>query len=103
MKVLTYENVCQTFYICVILCVTCADEFAPEVMLYSVFDLQKLFKGDNEELSVVGRLAAGACAGMTSTLVSFAACEFETFPINCSSYILLAMLQSVFLVHCKHH
>lgn len=34
--------------------------------------LQKLFKGDNEELSVVGRLAAGACAGMTSTLVSLA-------------------------------
>ena len=30
---------------------------------------QKFFKGSNEELSVGGRLAAGACAGMTSTLV----------------------------------
>jgi hypothetical protein len=37
-----------------------------------IFLLQKFFKGDNEELSVVGRLAAGACAGMTSTLVSLA-------------------------------
>lgn len=30
---------------------------------------QKLFKGKGQELSVAGRLAAGACAGMTSTLV----------------------------------
>lgn len=34
------------------------------------FGLQKLFKGTDEELSILGRLAAGACAGMTSTLVS---------------------------------
>ncbi|KAH9325437.1 hypothetical protein KI387_005615, partial [Taxus chinensis] len=31
----------------------------------------KLFKGKNLELSVLGRLAAGACAGMTSTLVTY--------------------------------
>ena len=35
----------------------------------SIFYGQKFFKGSNEELSVGGRLAAGACAGMTSTLV----------------------------------
>jgi len=33
-------------------------------------NLQKIFKGKNKELSVVGRLAAGAFAGMTSTFVS---------------------------------
>lgn len=31
---------------------------------------QKLFRGKDGELSVFGRLAAGACAGMTSTFVS---------------------------------
>lgn len=31
--------------------------------------MQKLFSGGDDELSVIGRLAAGACAGMTSTLV----------------------------------
>jgi len=31
---------------------------------------QKIFKGENGELSVAGRLAAGAFAGMTSTFVS---------------------------------
>lgn len=34
------------------------------------FNLQKLFRGKDGELSVIGRLAAGACAGMTSTFVS---------------------------------
>lgn len=33
-------------------------------------DSQKLFRGQNGELSVVGRLSAGAFAGMTSTFVS---------------------------------
>lgn len=33
--------------------------------------LQKLFQGNDGELSVIGRLAAGACAGMTSTFVSW--------------------------------
>jgi hypothetical protein len=45
---------------------------------YSIFlklnvlhlNLQKLFRGKDGELSVIGRLAAGACAGMTSTFVS---------------------------------
>ncbi|TYJ40129.1 hypothetical protein E1A91_A04G118000v1 [Gossypium mustelinum] len=32
---------------------------------------QKLFKGKDGELSVVGRLAAGACAGMTSTFITY--------------------------------
>lgn len=36
----------------------------------SIFWIQKLFKGKDDQLSVIGRLAAGACAGMTSTLVS---------------------------------
>lgn len=31
--------------------------------------MQKLFRGTDGELSIIGRLAAGACAGMTSTLV----------------------------------
>lgn len=38
-----------------------------EVLL---LDLQKIFRGQNGELSVVGRLTAGAFAGMTSTFVS---------------------------------
>lgn len=32
---------------------------------------QKIFRGADGELSLVGRLAAGACAGMTSTFVRF--------------------------------
>jgi len=36
----------------------------------STLDSQKIFRGENGELSVVGRLAAGAFAGMTSTFVS---------------------------------
>jgi len=36
----------------------------------SIFCIQNLFKGKDDQLSVIGRLAAGACAGMTSTLVS---------------------------------
>jgi len=35
-----------------------------------LLDSQKIFRGENGELSVVGRLAAGAFAGMTSTFVS---------------------------------
>ena len=45
-------------------------ENASYIILLSYIALQqKLFKGKDQELSVVGRLAAGACAGMTSTLV----------------------------------
>jgi len=36
-----------------------------------------LFKGKDGELSVIGRLAAGACAGMTSTFVSNSSVEME--------------------------
>ena len=32
--------------------------------------IQKLFRGEDGQLSVLGRLGAGACAGMTSTLVT---------------------------------
>ncbi|KAJ6407743.1 hypothetical protein OIU84_011107 [Salix udensis] len=32
---------------------------------------KKLFRGKDAELSVIGRLAAGACAGMTSTFVTY--------------------------------
>lgn len=39
-------------------------------MEVSSLNFQKLFKGKDGELSVIGRLAAGACAGMTSTFVS---------------------------------
>ncbi|KAF8397295.1 hypothetical protein HHK36_016208 [Tetracentron sinense] len=41
------------------------------VQLFAYETYKKLFRGENEELSVVGRLAAGACAGMTSTLVTY--------------------------------
>lgn len=41
------------------------------VQLFAYEAYKRLFKGDDEELSVVGRLAAGACAGMTSTLVTY--------------------------------
>lgn len=41
------------------------------VQLFAYEFYKKFFKGKNEELSVLGRLAAGACAGMTSTLVTY--------------------------------
>ncbi|CAA6669468.1 unnamed protein product [Spirodela intermedia] len=41
------------------------------VQLFSYEVYKKLFKGTDEELSILGRLAAGACAGMTSTLVTY--------------------------------
>ncbi|XP_024390888.1 probable envelope ADP,ATP carrier protein, chloroplastic isoform X2 [Physcomitrium patens] len=41
------------------------------VQLFAYEAYKKLFKGEDEELSIVGRLAAGACAGMTSTLVTY--------------------------------
>ncbi|KAK1264918.1 hypothetical protein QJS04_geneDACA011475 [Acorus gramineus] len=40
-----------------------------QLFAYEVY--KKLFRGADGELSVVGRLAAGACAGMTSTLVTY--------------------------------
>ncbi|XP_068668566.1 thylakoid ADP,ATP carrier protein, chloroplastic-like [Aristolochia californica] len=41
------------------------------VQLFAYETYKKLFRGKDGELSVVGRLAAGACAGMTSTLVTY--------------------------------
>ncbi|KAM7463968.1 hypothetical protein LguiA_032089 [Lonicera macranthoides] len=41
------------------------------VQLFAYETYKKLFKGKNDELSVIGRLAAGACAGMTSTFVTY--------------------------------
>jgi solute carrier family 25 phosphate transporter 23/24/25/41 len=41
------------------------------VQLFAYETYKKLLKGDREEISVVGRLTAGACAGMTSTLVTY--------------------------------
>ncbi|KAJ6968885.1 hypothetical protein NC653_036760 [Populus alba x Populus x berolinensis] len=40
------------------------------VQLFAYETYKNLFKGKDGELSVIGRLAAGACAGMTSTFVS---------------------------------
>ncbi|KAI3988900.1 hypothetical protein MKX01_016471 [Papaver californicum] len=42
---------------------------AAQLFAYEAY--KKLFKGDGAELSILGRLAAGACAGMTSTLVTY--------------------------------
>lgn len=41
------------------------------VQLFAYETYKNLFRGDNKELSVIGRLAAGACAGMTSTFVTY--------------------------------
>lgn len=41
------------------------------VQLFSYEVYKKLFRKKNGELSVIGRLAAGACAGMTSTFVTY--------------------------------
>jgi hypothetical protein len=46
-------------------------QVAYSCLIYLCAGIQKLLKGDREEISVVGRLTAGACAGMTSTLVSY--------------------------------
>ncbi|CAI9782448.1 unnamed protein product [Fraxinus pennsylvanica] len=48
----------------------------PHIIPYSGAQLfadetcKKLFRGSDGDLSVIGRLAAGACAGMTSTFVT---------------------------------
>ncbi|XP_058106994.1 thylakoid ADP,ATP carrier protein, chloroplastic-like isoform X2 [Magnolia sinica] len=41
------------------------------VQLFAYESYKKLFRGKDGELSVVGRLVAGACAGMTSTIVTY--------------------------------
>ncbi|XP_058209526.1 probable envelope ADP,ATP carrier protein, chloroplastic [Rhododendron vialii] len=41
------------------------------VQLFAYDTYKKLFSGKDGELSVIGRLAAGACAGMTSTFVTY--------------------------------
>jgi solute carrier family 25 phosphate transporter 23/24/25/41 len=46
-------------------------QVADSCLIYLCAGIQKLLKGDREEISVVGRLTAGACAGMTSTLVTY--------------------------------
>nr|XP_043637079.1 thylakoid ADP,ATP carrier protein, chloroplastic-like [Erigeron canadensis] len=41
------------------------------VQLFAYDTYKKLFRGTDAELSLIGRLAAGACAGMTSTFVTY--------------------------------
>ncbi|XP_011047457.1 PREDICTED: probable envelope ADP,ATP carrier protein, chloroplastic [Populus euphratica] len=41
------------------------------VQLFAYETYKNMFKGKDGELSVIGRLAAGACAGMTSTFVTY--------------------------------
>ncbi|KAK6943503.1 Mitochondrial substrate/solute carrier [Dillenia turbinata] len=41
------------------------------VQLFAYETYKKLFAGKDGQLSVIGRLAAGACAGMTSTFVTY--------------------------------
>ncbi|XWS59957.1 hypothetical protein CRYUN_Cryun08bG0166900 [Craigia yunnanensis] len=41
------------------------------VQLFAYETYKKLFKGKDGELTVIGRLAAGACAGMTSTFITY--------------------------------
>ncbi|KAG8504244.1 hypothetical protein CXB51_002548 [Gossypium anomalum] len=41
------------------------------VQLFAYETYKKLFTGKDGELSVLGRLAAGACAGMTSTFITY--------------------------------
>ncbi|XP_044479343.1 probable envelope ADP,ATP carrier protein, chloroplastic [Mangifera indica] len=41
------------------------------VQLFAYETYKKLFKDKDGQLSVIGRLAAGACAGMTSTFVTY--------------------------------
>ncbi|KAB5520000.1 hypothetical protein DKX38_024319 [Salix brachista] len=48
---------------------------AVQLLAYETY--KNLFKGKDGELSVIGRLAAGACAGMTSTFVSNSSVEME--------------------------
>ncbi|KAF4358762.1 hypothetical protein F8388_022529 [Cannabis sativa] len=40
------------------------------VQLFAYETYKKLFRGKDGELSLIGRLAAGACAGMTSTFIA---------------------------------
>ncbi|XP_047180887.1 thylakoid ADP,ATP carrier protein, chloroplastic-like isoform X2 [Vigna umbellata] len=42
---------------------------AVQLFAYEIY--KKIFRGENGELSVVGRLAAGAFAGMTSTFITY--------------------------------
>ncbi|KAG7549127.1 Mitochondrial carrier domain superfamily [Arabidopsis thaliana x Arabidopsis arenosa] len=41
------------------------------VQLFAYETYKKLFRGKDGQLSVLGRLGAGACAGMTSTLITY--------------------------------
>ncbi|XP_022767718.1 probable envelope ADP,ATP carrier protein, chloroplastic [Durio zibethinus] len=41
------------------------------IQLFAYETYKKLFTGKDGELSVIGRLAAGACAGMTSTFITY--------------------------------
>ncbi|KAJ0699644.1 putative mitochondrial carrier protein [Helianthus annuus] len=41
------------------------------VQLFAYDTYKRLFRGTDSELSLIGRLAAGACAGMTSTFVTY--------------------------------
>ncbi|XP_011651862.1 probable envelope ADP,ATP carrier protein, chloroplastic isoform X2 [Cucumis sativus] len=41
------------------------------IQLFAYENYKNLFRGEDGELSLIGRLAAGACAGMTSTFVTY--------------------------------
>ncbi|CAK9323351.1 unnamed protein product [Citrullus colocynthis] len=41
------------------------------IQLFAYENFKNLFRGEDGELSVIGRLAAGACAGMTSTFMTY--------------------------------
>ncbi|CAH8330094.1 unnamed protein product [Eruca vesicaria subsp. sativa] len=41
------------------------------VQLFAYETYKKLFRGEDGQLSVLGRVGAGACAGMTSTLITY--------------------------------
>jgi hypothetical protein len=60
-----------SFYI---LCDLVSSSFLSSQVTMLLLLIQKIFRTKDGELSVFGRLAAGACAGMTSTLVIYFIC-----------------------------
>jgi hypothetical protein len=81
----------------------------PTKMYYPLFaffcltvQLQKIFRKKDGDLSVLGRLVAGACAGMTSTLVS----SSRLAPVFIIYYFSVVISKSPFVtfigVLCNH-